>query len=334
MAGVMKAIGSFRGLPLAHPESLVDVEVPVPELRPRDVLVRVQAVSVNPADVKRRVSLTPSDTPVILGYDAAGVVEAIGPEVTTLGEGDEVWYAGDITRQGSNAELQAVDERIVAGRPGSLSFAEAAALPLTSITAWETLFERFRLAADSRGTLLIVGGAGGVGSIMIQLAERLTGVRVLATATRPESRDWVCALGSDGVVDHHDLVASTRQAAPDGIEYVFSPHSRGNVDAYAEILRPFGEVTAIDEPEGLDLLALKAKSITWHWELMFTRSMFEAPDMIEQKHILTRIANLVDEQRIRTTMTEAIHDFSAQGIRRAHQLVESGRMIGKVVVHR
>jgi zinc-binding alcohol dehydrogenase family protein len=330
----MRAIGSYDGLPLSDPQSLVDVELPAPALRPRDVLVRVQAVSVNPADVKRRASLDHSETPVVLGYDAAGIVEEVGPEVSTLAVGDEVYYAGDITRQGSNAELQAVDERIVAGRPGSLSFAEAAALPLTSITGWETLFERFRLDAGSRGTLLIVGAAGGVGSIMIQLAKQLTGLEVLATATRPTSIDWVCALGADRVVDHHDLADSVRAHGVDEVDYIFSPHSRDNIEAYAEIIRPFGEITAIDEPEGLDLLALKSKSVTWHWELMFTRSMFETPDMIEQKHLLSRVAELVDEQRVRTTMTESIADFSAAGLRRAHELVESGRMTGKVVVHR
>jgi len=330
----MRAIGSYDGLPLSDPQSLVDVELPAPAPRPRDVLVRVQAVSVNPADVKRRASLDHSETPVVLGYDAAGIVEEVGPEVSTLAVGDEVYYAGDITRQGSNAELQAVDERIVAGRPGSLSFAEAAALPLTSITGWETLFERFRLTAGSRGTLLIMGAAGGVGSVMIQLVKQLTGLAVLATATRPASIDWVCALGADRVVNHHDLVDSVRSHGVDQVDYIFSPHSRDNVEAYAEIIRPFGEITAIDEPAGLDLLALKGKSVAWHWELMFTRSMFETPDMIEQKHLLSRVAELVDEQRVRTTMTESIADFSAAGLRRAHELVESGRMTGKVVVHR
>ena len=330
----MRAIGSYDGLPLSDPQSLLDVELPTPQLRPRDVLVRVQAVSVNPVDIKRRAALEHSDTPVVLGYDAAGIVEEAGPEVSTLAVGDEVYYAGDVTRQGANAELQAVDERIVAYRPGSLSFAEAAALPLTSITAWETLFERFALTSDSTGTLLVVGAAGGVGSVMIQLVKQLTGLEVLATATRPESRDWVCALGADRVVDHHDLVDSVRSHGVDEVDYIFSPHSRDNIDAYAEIIRPFGEITAIDEPEGLDLLPLKTKSVAWHWELMFTRSLFETPDMIEQKHLLSRIARLIDEQRLRTTATEMIDDFSAAGLRRAHELVESGRMTGKVVVHR
>jgi NADPH2:quinone reductase len=334
MADSMRAIGSYDGLPISDAASLVDVEMPVPELRPRDVLVRVEAVSVNPVDVKRRAGLRHSETPTVLGFDAAGVVEAVGGDVTTLEAGDEVWYAGVVDRQGANAELQAVDERIVSYRPGSLSYAEAAALPLTAITAWETLFERFRLSRESTGTLLIVGGAGGVGSVMIQLAKQLTGVRVLATASRPESRDWVCALGADAVVDHHDLADSVRSHGVDEVDYIFSPHSRGNIEAYAEIIRPFGEITAIDEPEDLELLPLKAKSVAWHWELMFTRAMFETPDMIEQKHLLSRVAELVDERRLRTTMTESIEDFSAAGLRRAHERVESGRMTGKIVVHR
>ncbi|WP_329140369.1 zinc-binding alcohol dehydrogenase family protein [Streptomyces sp. NBC_01476] len=330
----MRAIASYRGLPIDDRESLQDVEVPTPQVGPRDVLVRVQAVSVNPADVKSRAGLAPTTEPRILGFDAAGVVEATGPEVTTLSVGDEVWYAGDITRPGANADLHAVDERIVARKPASLSFAEAAAMPLTTITAWETLFERFALTKDSTGTLLALGAAGGVGSIMIQLVKELTGVRVLASATRPESQEWVKQLGADGIVDHHDLVASTRAVAPDGVDYLFSPHSRGNIEAFAEIVRPFGHITAIDEPEGLDLLPLKAKSIAWHWELMFTRSIFRTPDMFEQKKLLETVAGLVDDKRIRTTLTRTIDDFSAAGLREAHRLVESGRSTGKVVVTR
>ncbi|WP_329184116.1 zinc-binding alcohol dehydrogenase family protein [Actinacidiphila glaucinigra] len=330
----MRAIASYRGLPIDDQESLQDVEVPVPRLRPRDVLVRVQAVSVNPADVKTRIGLPATAEPRILGYDAAGVVEAVGPETTTLTVGDEVWYAGDITRPGTNADLHAVDERIVARKPVSLTFAEAAAMPLTTITAWETLFERFRLNADSTGTLLSLGGAGGVGSIMIQLAKELTGVRVLVSATRPESQSWVRQLGADEIVDHHHLVASVEEVAPKGIDYLFSPHSRGNIEAFAQIMRPFGHITAIDEPEGLDLLPLKAKSIAWHWELMFTRSIYQTDDMIEQKRLLEAVATLLDDRRLRTTLTTSVNDFSAAGMREAHRLVESGRMTGKVVVTR
>ncbi|MFC4034757.1 zinc-binding alcohol dehydrogenase family protein [Streptomyces polygonati] len=334
MTTTMRAIASYKGLPIDDPESLLDVDVPLPSLRPRDVLVRVRAVSVNPADVKSRADLADGKDPKILGFDGAGVVEEVGPEVTTLSVGDEVWYAGDVTRQGANADLQAVDERMVAAKPVSLSFAEAAAMPLTTITAWETLFDRFGLTADSTGTLLALGGAGGVGSIMIQLAKELTGVRVLASAGRPESQEWVQRLGADDTVDHHDLVASTTAAAPEGVDYLFSPHSRGNIEAFAEIVRPFGHITAIDEPEGLDLLPLKPKSISWHWELMFTRSIYQTDDMIEQKRLLEKVAALVDRKRIRTTLTRTVDDFSAAGLREAHRLVETGRTTGKVVVTR
>jgi NADPH2:quinone reductase len=330
---MMDAVGSFTGLPIDDIEALPDLRIEVPELRPHDVLVRVMAVSVNPVDVKRRSSLPTSSTPVVLGQDAAGVVEAVGPAVTTLSVGDEVWYAGDVSRQGSNADLHAVDSRIVARKPNSLSFGDAAALPLTTITAWETLFERFGLTEQSRGDLLVLGAAGGVGSIMIQLAKALTGVRVIATASRDDSRAWAYQMGADVVIDHHALRDETLAAAPDGIDYLFSPHSRDNVETYAAIVRPFGHITAIDEPPGLDLLPLKEKSIAWHWELMFTRPLF-GYDLIAQQRLLTRAAELVDNTVLQSTVTKSIPSFDASGIIQAHRDVESGRMIGKVVVHR
>lgn len=330
----MSAVASFAGLPIDDPDSLQDVRTPVPELRPRDVLVRVVAVSVNPVDVKVRAGLARSDTPTILGFDAAGIIEAVGPQVDSLSVGDEVWYAGDISRAGSNAELQAVDERIVARKPTSLSFSEAAALPLTTITAWETLFDRFELTEKSSGSLLVIGAAGGVGSVLIQLAKALSAVRVIGTASREDSASWARAMGADDVINHHHLRQEAPGVAPDGIDYVFSPHSAGNIDNYAAIMRPFGHITAIDEPPHLDLLPLKAKSIAWHWEFMFTRPLLETPDMVEQKHLLTRAAELVDRGLLRTTVTTTIDDFSAAGLRQAHREVESGKMIGKVVVHR
>lgn len=329
----MTAVGSFNGLPIEDPDALRDIEIAVPELRPHDVLVRVHAVSVNPVDIKRRRSLKNSCTPTVLGFDAAGVIDAVGAQVDTLAVGDEVWYAGDVTRPGANAEYHAVDERLVARKPATLSYAEAAALPLTTITAWETLFERFGLNTDSTGDLLILGAAGGVGSAMIQLAKQRTKVRVIATASRTESQQWCRALGADVVVDHHDLHDQVRAVATDGIDYLFSPHSRGNVQVYADIMRPFGHITAIDEPEGLDLLPLKAKSIAWHWELMFTRSMF-GHDMIAQQRLLADAAAMVDAGCLRSTLTTAIDHFDADGLRQAHRLVESGAMVGKVVVHR
>ncbi|MFN6554287.1 zinc-binding alcohol dehydrogenase family protein [Mycolicibacterium septicum] len=329
----MTAVGSFSALPIDDPDALQDITVDVPELRPHDVLVQVRAVSVNPVDIKRRATLPTSATPTILGHDAAGVVEAVGPAVTTLSVGDEVWYAGDISRPGTNAEFHAVDERIAARKPQSLSFADAAALPLTTITAWETLFERFALTAGSTGDLLVLGAAGGVGSIMIQLAKTLTKTRVIATASREPSRTWATNLGADVVINHHNLREEALATAPDGIDYLFSPHSAGNVDAYAEIMRPFGHITAIDEPPGLDLVALKEKSIAWHWELMFTRSLFGF-DMSYQQELLTRTAQLVDDGKLRSTVTKTIASFDAEGLRQAHRDVESGRMVGKVVVAR
>lgn len=330
----MTAIGAFATESIDDPEALQDVTVDVPELRSRDVLVRVLAVSVNPADVKVRSSLKPSSEPAILGYDAAGIVEAVGPQVETLSIGDEVWYAGDLTRPGSNAEFQAVDERIVSRKPTSLSFADAAALPLTTITAWETLFDRFGLANDSTGDLLVLAAAGGVGSIMIQLAKALTGLRVIATASRDESRRWAESMGADAVINHHNLRDEALKVAPGGVDYLFSPHSQGNIDNYAAVVKPFGHITAIDEPPGLDLLALKEKSIAWHWELMFTRSKFETPDMIEQQRLLATTAGLVDDGTLRTTLTKSIEGFTAEGLREAHRDVETGRMTGKVVVTR
>lgn len=329
----MRAIGSFTGLPIDDPDSLQDVVVRAPQPGPHDLVVRVEAVSVNPVDMKQRRSLTPSIEPVILGFDAAGTVVAVGNQVQHFGIGDDVWYAGDITRQGTNAELHAVDERIVGHKPRSLSFAQAAALPLTTITAWESLFERFALDRTSTGDLLVLGAAGGVGSVLIQLAKKLTAVRVIATASRDESRQWALDLGADAVINHHSLQTEAAREAPDGVDYLFSPHSSGNIDTYAEIMRPFGHITAIDEPEGLDLVPLKAKSIAWHWELMFTRAMF-GYDMIAQQRLLDEAATLVDDGVLRTTVTELIDDFSAAGLREAHRRVGSGRMVGKVVVHR
>jgi zinc-binding alcohol dehydrogenase family protein len=317
----------------AQSDALVDLRVEIPELRPHDLLVRVAAVSVNPVDVKQRSSLAQSPDPVILGYDAAGTVEAVGSAVTTLSVGDEVWYAGDITRAGSNAELQAVDERIVSRKPQSLSLNDSAALPLTTITAWETLFERFALTEESTGDLLVLGAAGGVGSVMIQLAKALTKVRVIATASRDDSRDWALQMGADVVINHHNLKDEALQAAPDGVDYLFSPHSKGNIENFEAVVRPFGHITAIDEPPGLDLVSLKSKSIAWHWELMFTRSLHNY-DLIAQQRMLAHAAQLVDDGVLRSTITKSIGSFDAAGLTEAHADVESGRMVGKVVVHR
>ncbi|WP_344515171.1 zinc-binding alcohol dehydrogenase family protein [Dactylosporangium maewongense] len=303
-------------------DGLRDVELPAPAPGPRDLLVRVKAVSVNPVDHKVR----KGGGDRVLGWDAAGVVVAVGGEVTLFAPGDEVYYAGSIDRPGTNSALHLVDERIVGRKPRSLDFASAAALPLTTITAWETLFDRFRLSEQSTGTLLVLGAAGGVGSMMIQLARALTGLTVIGTASRAESRDWALSLGAHDVVHHDDLPAE--------VDYIFSPSTGrpGLIERFAEILRPGGAITAIDEPAGLDLLPLKAKSISFHWELMFTRPLFQTPDMIAQHELLDRVAALVDAGTIRSTLTTRLDGLNAASLTRAHEMVEDGHMVGKVVV--
>lgn len=333
----MHAVAAFEPLPIDDPRSLRDIEAPEPSPRPTDVVIRVEAVSVNPVDVKKRSGgygrSQAGSEPRILGYDGAGTVVAVGHEADGLEVGDEVWWAGDATRDGSNADLQAVDHRIVALKPSSVSFADAASLPLTALTAWETLFDHLRLNREDSGTLLIVGGAGGVGSILTQLAARLTALRVIATASRDASRDWCLRMGADAVADHRDLLASARELAPYGLEYIFSSYTPGNVGAYASLLKPFGHLVSIDGTEE-SLLPLFAKSASIHWEYMFARSRYDAWDIAEQRRILDAVAELVDRGEIDTTATERIDDFSAAGLREAHRLVESGSMVGKVVVHR
>lgn len=317
----MRAVG-FRTA--GGPAVLEDLELPVPTPGPRDLLVRVEAVSVNPVDVKVRGGDNPRDAPRVLGFDAAGVVEAVGSEVTLFARGDAVYYAGSIDRPGTNQQLHLVDERIAGRKPATLGFAEAAALPLTTITAWETLFDRFRLGPDSTGTLLVLGAAGGVGSMIIQLARALTKTRVIGTASRPDSRQWALDLGAHEVVGHDEL--------PGDVDYIFSPFTAGQIERYARILRPGGEITAIDEPPGLDLLPLKAKSITFHWELMFTRPLFRTPDMVVQHELLNRTAELVDAGVVRHTMTTNLAPLNANNLRKAHEMVEDGHMVGKVVL--
>jgi NADPH:quinone reductase len=324
------AVGAYEGLPIEDDAALVDVEIEVDEPGSHDLLVEVRAVSVNPADVKVRRSLTRQDRPRVLGFDAAGVVRATGSAVTAFAAGDEVYYAGSIDRSGSNAGLQLVDSRIVGHKPASLDFAEAAALPLTALTAWESLFDRLRLGAASTGRLLVVSAAGGVGSMVIQLARALTEVEIVGTASRGESARWAQQLGAHHVADHHALVESVRQVVPD-VQYVVSPVSEKNIAAYAELLTPRGQIVAIDEPPGLDLLPLKAKSLSWHWELMFTRPLFE-PESTVQREILDEVARLVDAGTVRSTLTTRLDGVTAANLREAHRRVESGRMVGKVAL--
>lgn len=334
----MKAVALTRYLPIANPESLVNVELPTPTPGPRDLLVRVKAVSVNPVDVKVRAPRPEVEAaPRVLGWDAAGVVEAVGSQVTLFRPGDEVFYAGDITRPGSNQELHLVDERIVGHKPRRLDFAEAAALPLTAITAWELLFDRFGFSiegASAGRSVLLIGGPGGVGSIAIQLA-RLAGLQVIATASRPESRAWVESLGANKVVDHHrDLRQELDRIGVGEVDAVaILNDTDGHFPKVAALLKPQGRVaTIVENRKPLEMGLLKSKSISFAWEFMFTRPMFQTEDMIEQHRLLERVSALLDAGKLRTTLRERLRPFDAATMRRAHALVESGKMIGKVVV--
>jgi zinc-binding alcohol dehydrogenase family protein len=243
-----------------------------------------------------------------------------------------VYYAGSIDRPGTNAQFHLVDERIVGRKPASLTFAEAAALPLTTITAWESLYERFRVSPTSQGTLLILGAAGGVGSMLVQLAAHLTNLTIVGTASRQASRAWATELGAHHVIDHHgDLASRVLDCVPEGVDYIFSPHSEGNIAAYAKVLKPYGHITAIDEPAGLDLLPLKPKSISWHWELMFTRPLL-CPQDTAQHDLLNAAATLIDEGAFRTTMTTQLGPINAATMREAHAQIEGSATVGKIVV--
>lgn len=334
----MKAVALTCYLPISDPESLVDVDLPKPEATGHDLLVRVEAISVNPVDTKvRSPKATVEEKPRVLGWDSAGVVEAVGPDVTRFEPGDEVFYAGDITRPGSNAQFQLVDERIVGHKPSSLSFAESAALPLTSITAWEALFERLHIdrGGDDRDkSLLIIGGAGGVGSIAIQLA-KMAGLTVITTASRPESRQWVLDLGANHVLDHREPLAPQLNAL--GLQEVDFIANFSDTDAYwktmAELIRPQGHIVSIVENKNpLDLNLLKSKSATFAWEFMFTRSMYKTPDLDAQADLLDNIATLIDGKKLRTTVGEIVSPITAENLRAAHAKLESARTIGKLIL--
>lgn len=333
----MKAVAYRQSLPVDDPHSLLDVTLPDPPAPTgRDLLVRVQAVSVNPVDTKIRRNVDPAGADKVLGWDAAGTVLAAGPEATLFKPGDAVFYAGAIDRSGSNAELQLVDERIVGRKPATLDFAQAAALPLTAITAWELLFDRLGVArGDQNKTLLVVGAAGGVGSMAVQIARKLTGLAVIGTASRPETQAWVRALGAHHVVDHRaGLLEPVRAVAPDGVDYVMSlTHTELHYEALVELLNPQGRFGLIDDPATpIDIRAMKRKSISLHWEFMYTRSLFHTHDMLAQHRILDEVADLVDAGALRGTMREHYGTINAANLRRAHAQLESGSTIGKIVL--
>ena len=332
----MRAVGLKRYLPIEHEESFLDVELEKPKPVGRDLLVKVMAVSVNPVDTKQR---APKDDvekePRVLGWDASGIVEAVGEDCTDFRVGDEVYYAGSITRSGSYSEYQLVDEQIVGQKPRTLDFAKAAALPLTTITAWEALFERLAIDPAQREQnmdkhLLIIGGAGGVGSIAIQLA-KWAGLKVTATASREETSTWVRKLGADAVVNHHH---SLEEQLSEEVDYIFClSNTDQHWDAMATIIKPQGKICSIVEnKDPLDLNVLKSKSATFVWEFMFTRAMYETSDMRKQQELLNQVSHLIEEGHLQTTLTETLHPIEAKTIKQAHQMVESGSMIGKVVV--
>jgi NADPH2:quinone reductase len=334
----MKAVGYRKSLPIGDTESLFDFEAAKAEPKGRELRVAVKAISVNPVDIKvRKRAAPPAGETKILGYDAAGVVDAVGSDVTLFKPGDEVYYAGSIQRQGTNAEYHVVDERIVGRKPRSLSFAQAAALPLTSITAWELLFDRLgavRNVATDPATLLIIGGAGGVGSILVQLARRLTNLNVVATASRPESRKWCLDLGAHAVIDH----GKPMKEQIDGLKLPPVALIAGltNTDqhykALAEIIAPQGKFGLIDDPSEFNVSVFKGKAVSIHWESMFTRSSFQTADMIAQHQLLNEVADLIDKGTLRTTLDQTFGTINAANLKRAHALIESGKSRGKIVL--
>nr|WP_295079088.1 zinc-binding alcohol dehydrogenase family protein [uncultured Roseateles sp.] len=338
----MKAIAYQQALPINDPLALQDVTLPAPEPGPRDLLVEVKAIAVNPVDTKVRAGVSPEPGQWnVLGWDAVGIVRSVGAQVSLFKPGDRVWYAGAIHRAGANAELHVVDERIAALAPQSLPDAQAAALPLTAITAWELLFQRLGVPqgeeAAARGqSLLIIGAAGGVGSIMTQLARQLTGLQVIATASRQETAQWVRDLGAHHVLDHSKPLAQEfKDAGLPAPQYVVSLTQTGqHFEQIAELIAPQGRFGLIDDPApgSVDISKLKRKSVSLHWELMFTRSLFDTPDQIEQHRLLAEVARLVDAGQLRSTQGEHFGRINAANLRRAHALLESGKARGKIVL--
>ncbi|MEZ8141080.1 NADPH:quinone reductase [Enterovibrio norvegicus FF-33] len=338
----MKAIGYLNSLPITDTESLLDIELPQPIATGHDLLVKIKAIAVNPVDYKIRQNMASENGEYkVIGWDAVGEVIATGDEVSKFQAGDIVYYAGALGRQGSNAEYQLVDERIVGHKPKSLSDSEAAALPLTTITAYELLFDHLALAQQdpeskekSGDVLLVVGAAGGVGSILVQLAKQLTGATIIATASRESSQAWVTKLGADHVVDHTKPLQTQIDALDVGqVTHVASLNcTEDYFDTYTELLAPFGKIALIDDPKTMNIHKIKPKSLSLHWEFMFARSMFEAKDMDKQGQLLNRVAELVDLGHIQTTAGKHLGKINAGNLRQAHEELESGRSIGKIVL--
>ncbi len=334
----MKAIGFRTSLPITDENSFITFETAKPLAKDRNLLVKIAAIAVNPVDFKVRQNSAKDkvlETPKIIGWDAVGTVEAIGDQVSLFKVGDEVYYAGDINKDGSNAEYQLIDERIVGKKPTTLSMAEAAAMPLTVLTAWEILFDRLRINEKDKGkTLLIIGGAGGVGSIAIQLAKKVAGLTVIATASRPETVAWCKAQGADHVVNHKELLSEVREAGFQYVDFILDfVDANFYWDQMAELIKPQGHIASITgSAEPVALNKLKSKSVSFSWELMFTRSNFETDDMIEQHHILNKVADLLDQGVLKTTLKETLIGLSADNLKKAHQQLENGTTIGKIAI--
>jgi NADPH:quinone reductase len=334
----MKAVAYKQAGSLDHADSLMDVELEKPHAHGHDILVKVKAISVNPVDYKIRKNVSAAEGQwKVLGWDAVGTVEQVGEKATNFKPGDEVFYAGSLIRQGANSEYHLVDERIVGKKPKSISDTEAAALPLTAITAWEMMFDRLDIAKPVPGAanaILIIGGAGGVGSIAIQLARALTDVTVIATASRPETIEWVKQLGAHHVIDHTKPMAPQIAALEIGAPaFVFSTNeSHTHRDQAIELLAPQGRFGLIDDPASFDVMPFKRKSISVHWELMFTRSIFETADIAQQGKLLNEVARLIDNGEIKTTVTEVLRPINAENIKKAHAVLESGKAKGKIVI--
>ncbi|MCG9787166.1 zinc-binding alcohol dehydrogenase family protein [Vibrio mediterranei] len=338
MTTMMKAIGFSESKTIDEENSLYEFEMAMPEIGEFDLLVKVAAISVNPADAKIRVRSAVNKTlesPRVLGFDAVGEVVSVGSKVTNFTEGERVYYAGDVTRPGTNAQYHAVDSRIVARAPKGLTDAEAAVVPLTALTGWEALFDRLRVDPSERKTLLIIGGAGGVGSITTQIAKQLTNLTVIATASRPETEAWVKEMGADYVANHRNLVESVHDLGFETVDYIFNvADTVGHWDAMAELIAPQGMIGSIVEfDSGIDLSKLQGKSVGFVWELMFTRSIYKTPDMYKQGDILKQVANLIDSGRIQSTLTKEINGFNAESLKQGHRLMESGAMIGKLAIN-
>lgn len=335
----MKAIGFKTSLPISAEESFIEFETAVPQPSGRDILVKINAISVNPVDYKIRQNSakdTVLETPKVIGWDATGTVEAVGEVVTFFKPGDAVYYAGDLTRSGSNAEYQLIDERIVGLKPSALSNTEAAAMPLTALTAWESLYDRIRISEqkDKGKSILIIGGAGGVGSIAIQLAKKISGLKVITTASRTETKEWCLAMGADLVVDHKNLVEEIRSAGYQEVDFILDfVDLNGYWDAIVELIKPQGHIVSITgSATPITLNKLKNKSVTFSWELMYTRSMYQTDDMEAQHHILNKLAELFDNGTLKTTLNSILTGFTAENLKEAHRLLESGKTIGKVVI--